>query len=82
MEELNKMKENYENQSDGIQTDYLVASQDPDDQAKPINRVSKAERKARNNQNQTASFDQNLIQPNEDSFVDESIQIDSAKKVP
>jgi hypothetical protein len=50
MQELNKMKESYENLSDGpIQTDYLVAQGEPDDQA--IQRVSKAERKARNNQN-------------------------------
>ena len=83
MQELNKMKESYENLSDdAIQTDYLVAQEEPDDQAKANQRVSKAERKARGNQNQTASFDQNLIQPNEDSFVDESIQIDSGKKIP
>ena len=50
MEELEKMKESYLNQSeDEMKMDYLQAMENPDDEAQPTNRVSKAERKARMN---------------------------------
>ena len=47
MQDLAKMKQDYLNESaDGVNEDYLQASQANDD--KTLNRISKAERKARN----------------------------------